>query len=316
MGRKIVGLYCTLCVVSFMLISVSCFNKWHQVTFKTGGVWTAMRLETTLTTVTVPGDAKLFCGFFRRHQPKRCGEIQEGRPLQEVAADWCAPLVAKFFPAPCVAFNRAYVLGITVLMIYGLNVVLLLSSAYLLYYYMDSKNHKPVYRTWAIILHGIGTLLMMGATASYSIFAMSALDSIGGGGIVGILEASQSVGVSAGYFLVWMGILLQLLAFALHFCMKLSNEQTEDQRLYKDMLKEQQQYGAMEDQSGSFQSGYQDGSGYGYPAAGSYAGGYAAAGYPGYGAAGYPANPAYGGAPPGAAPAADFGMPPPGQGAR
>ena len=29
-GKKIVALYCTLCVISFVLMSISCFNKWHQ----------------------------------------------------------------------------------------------------------------------------------------------------------------------------------------------------------------------------------------------------------------------------------------------
>eukprot|EP00438_Fugacium_kawagutii_P008171 Skav214665 [mRNA] locus=scaffold923:195935:200644:+ [translate_table: standard] len=157
------------------------------------------------------------------------------------------------------------------------------------------KSHKPIYRTWAMALHGIATLLMIGAVTSYSIFAVSAMDAIGtlvgtgreqglepcfavvlsgnpngGGGIVGVIEASQSVGISPGYFLVgvpvaevWLGILLQLVAFGMHCCMRLSNEESEDDRIYKvscplapppprarqEMLKEQQKYGAMEERA-------------------------------------------------------------------
>lgn len=140
---------------------------------------------------------------------------------------------------------------------------------------------------------------MIGAVVSYSCFAVSALDAIGGGGIVGFFEASQSVGVSPGYFLVWMGILCQCIAFGMHACMKLSNEETDEQRIYKDMLKEQETYGAMEEQAASYQA---DASGYGYDAQAGYAGGYdasamgypagydASAGHTGYGAAAYPAG--------------------------
>lgn len=307
MGKKIVGLYCTLCVLSFCLISISCFNKWHQVTFKTLGIRTVFRLETTLTKAILPEKSKLWCNFFkqRRHgySPKRCGDLQEGMALQEAAADWCAPLIQSLYPAPCIAFNRAYVIGLCVLMTYGLNLILLCSSGYLLYYYLDSKSHKPIYRTWATILHGIATFLMIGAVASYSCFAVPALDAMGGGGIPGFLEASHSVGISPGYFLVWTGILCQLIAFCMHACMKLSNEETDEQRIYKDMLKEQETYGAMEEQAASFQAAQADASGYGYDAQAGYAGGYdasamgypagydaSAAGYTGYGAAAYPAG--------------------------
>ena len=73
------------------------------------------------------------------------------------------------------------------------------------------------------------------------------MDAIGGSGIPGLFEASDSVGVSPGFFLVWMGILCQLVALCMHSCMRLSQEETNEQRTYKEMLKEQQAYGAMEE---------------------------------------------------------------------
>eukprot|EP00437_Effrenium_voratum_P014352 CAMPEP_0181446854 /NCGR_PEP_ID=MMETSP1110-20121109/26323_1 /TAXON_ID=174948 /ORGANISM="Symbiodinium sp., Strain CCMP421" /LENGTH=346 /DNA_ID=CAMNT_0023570953 /DNA_START=72 /DNA_END=1110 /DNA_ORIENTATION=- len=250
MGKKIVGLYCMMCVLSFVLISISCFNKWHQVTFKTLGFKTVMRMETSLTAVTIPASSKIFCGIFKSKQPKRCADMQDGISLQEAASDWCAPMVFTIYPSPCIAFNRAYILGMIVILTYGLNVIFLCSCAFLLYYYLDSKSHKGEYRAWAGILHGVATGLLIAAVVCYSLFAMTALDAIGGSGIPGIMEASESVGISPGYFLVWVGILIQLVALGFHTCMRLNSEETEDQRIYKDMLKEQQVYGAMEAQAG------------------------------------------------------------------
>eukprot|EP00913_Durusdinium_trenchii_P008592 g8068.t1 len=272
MGKKIVGVYCFLCVTSFVLMSISCFNKWHQVTFKTFGGWkTAFRLETSLTKSVMPKDSRLFCGLFTKWQPKRCLDawrhsnidrfardgqtsspptvwgrcdqreharlsegLADGWPLQEAAADWCAPAITAFYQHPCIAFNRAYIMGMVVLIVYAINVILLSTCAYLLYYYLDSKSHKPIYRTWAVILHGLGTFLMLCAVAGYTAFAMTSLDHIGGEGLPFVFEASQSVGMCPGYFLVWVALFLQLVSIGMHTCMKLSNEQTEEQRIYKD----------------------------------------------------------------------------------
>ncbi|CAK8999536.1 unnamed protein product [Durusdinium trenchii] len=150
------------------------------VTFKTFGGWkTAFRLETSLTKSVMPKDSRLFCGLFTKWQPKRCLGLADGWPLQEAAADWCAPAITAFYQHPCIAFNRAYIMGMVVLIVYAINVILLSTCAYLLYYYLDSKSHKPIYRTWAVILHGLGTFLMLCAVAGYTAFAMTSLDHIG-----------------------------------------------------------------------------------------------------------------------------------------
>ncbi|CAK9032096.1 Uncharacterized protein SCF082_LOCUS19917 [Durusdinium trenchii] len=302
MGKKIVGVYCFLCVTSFVLMSISCFNKWHQVTFKTFGGWkTAFRLETSLTKSVMPKDSRLFCGLFTKWQPKRCLGLADGWPLQEAAADWCAPAITAFYQHPCIAFNRAYIMGMVVLIVYAINVILLSTCAYLLYYYLDSKSHKPIYRTWAVILHGLGTFLMLCAVAGYTAFAMTSLDHIGGEGLPFVFEASQSVGMCPGYFLVWVALFLQLVSIGMHTCMKLSNEQTEEQRIYKEMLKEQESYGAMEEQAASFQAAaFQEAGAYsGYDATYATAGYDGSTGYDAAGAqyAGYPAAGSFGGAP-------------------
>lgn len=253
MGKKIVGLYCTLCVLSVVLISISCFNKWHQVTFQAFGVKTLFRLETSLTHATVPGTSKIFCGIFRNRQSKRCGEFQEGVALQEIASKWCAKLATILYPTACEAFNKAYISGLAVILTYAMNIILLCTSAYLLWHYLESKSHKPVYRMWALILHAIASILMAGAVASYGGVAIKALDAMGGGGLPFVFDASQSVGVSPGYFLVWLGVLLQFAALGLHACMRVDDEETEDDRLYKDLMKEQERYGALEEQAKSFQ---------------------------------------------------------------
>jgi len=206
-----------------------------------------------LTHAVVPGTSKIFCGIFRSRQTKRCGEFQEGVALQEIASTWCAKMATILYPTACIAFNKAYISGMAVILTYVLNIILLCTSAYLLWYYLGSKSHKPVYRVWALVLHAIASILMAGAVASYGGVAIPALDAMGGGGMPFVFDASQSVGVSPGYFLVWLGVLLQFVAMGLHACMRVSDEETEDDRLYKDMMKEQERYGALEEQAKSFQ---------------------------------------------------------------
>lgn len=304
MGKKIVGLYCTLCVVSFILISISCFNKWHQVTFQAFGAKTLFRLETSLTHAMVPGRSKIFCGIFRSRQTKRCGEFQEGVALQEIASTWCAKMATILYPTACLAFNKAYLCGMSVILTYVMNVILLCTSAYLLYYYLESKSHKPVYRVWALVLHAIASILMAGAVASYGGVAIPALDAMGGGGLPFFFDASQSVGVSPGYFLVWLGVLLQFAAMGLHACMRVSDEESADDRLYKEMMKEQERYGALEEQAKSFQQASEAGyAGYDAQAAGfgydpshtgnsGYDAGYDPSGQYAYGTPAYPTGPA------------------------
>lgn len=64
------------------------------------------------------------------------------------------------------AFNRSYIFGMITLLMYAFNVILLCACAFLLYYYLDSKSHKPIYRLWAAILHGVAVFLMIGAVVS------------------------------------------------------------------------------------------------------------------------------------------------------
>ncbi|CAE7869969.1 unnamed protein product, partial [Symbiodinium sp. KB8] len=251
MGKKIVGLYGLLCLLSFAIISVSCFNKWYQQVFKTLGFKTVFKLEVSLVSAHIPGDSVIFCGLVKKiwtEIPPRCSDIKEPTPLQDLAADWCAPLVYSVWPVPCQAFNTAYILGIIVILVYSLNILFIGTCFYLLYYYVSSKSHKPVYRYWAAVLHAVGTTMMAVACIFYTIFGMMRLNALGGTGIPGFFEASQSVGMTPGYFLVWIGVIIQYVALGLHVCMQVSGEETEEHRMYKDLLREQQQYGAIEAQ--------------------------------------------------------------------
>ncbi|CAK8999565.1 unnamed protein product [Durusdinium trenchii] len=132
-------------------------------------------------------------------------------------------------------------------------------------------------------------------------FTLSRALGVCGEGLPFVFEASQSVGMCPGYFLVWVALFLQLVSIGMHTCMKLSNEQTEEQRIYKEMLKEQESYGAMEEQAASFQAAaFQEAGAYsGYDATYATAGYDGSTGYDAAGAqyAGYPAAGSFGGAP-------------------
>ncbi|CAE7869971.1 unnamed protein product, partial [Symbiodinium sp. KB8] len=205
----------------------------------------------SLLTAHVPAESIMFCKTIRKIKkkvPRSCDTLKDAQPLQDVAADWCAPGIYQAWAVPCQAFNMAYVLGMVVIMCYILDVMLILTSFFLLYYYVSSESHKPIYRYWAAVLHALGTGLFATACVTYTIFGMGRLNSIGGSGIRGLFEAATSVGMTPGYFAVWFGIFCQLAALGLHSAMQVRGEESEDQKFYKEMLKEQQQYGAVEDQ--------------------------------------------------------------------
>ncbi|OLP94882.1 hypothetical protein AK812_SmicGene23046 [Symbiodinium microadriaticum] len=291
--------YCGLCVLSFAVISVSCFSKWllgfilfrYQQVFKTLGIKTALKLEVSLLTAHVPAESIMFCTWPELEDLKDSASLDrpcldEGKTIRKIKKKVPRSCDTLKDAQPLQAFNMAYVLGMVVIMCYILDVMLILTS----------ESHKPIYRYWAAVLHALGawvgrTGLFATACVTYTIFGMGRLNSIGGSGIRGLFEAATSVGmtpvlvvlpvvlvvvlvrvvlvaavvvvvatvvwvvvvvpvavVGHGYFAVWFGIFCQLAALGLHSAMQVRGEESEDQKFYKEMLKEQQQYGAVEDQ--------------------------------------------------------------------
>eukprot|EP00931_Biecheleriopsis_adriatica_P051200 TRINITY_DN29675_c0_g1_i1.p1 TRINITY_DN29675_c0_g1~~TRINITY_DN29675_c0_g1_i1.p1 ORF type:complete len:306 (+),score=33.59 TRINITY_DN29675_c0_g1_i1:154-1071(+) len=242
MGKKIFGLYATLCFLSVILITVSCSSTWHRIKVHVGGLIPTFRMDTSVLSVRIPEGSGFLCKVV---PSKTCEKLDEGVSLQHAQQQWCASYIKGVYPQPCTAFKHAYMFGIGVVIGFALDIILLGVSLYLLWHYMSSSRHKPVYRTSASYTHALGTLIMTVIVVLHTVLAMDKLENIGGLGS-SVLGASDSVGYAPGYFVMWCGILIQIIAIGLHTCMPLSQEETEDQRMEYEFMKEQKLYGSMD----------------------------------------------------------------------
>ncbi|CAE7247666.1 unnamed protein product [Symbiodinium natans] len=259
MGKKVAVVYTLLTVFGLVLQAVSTNVRWHAVRFMFGPK-TLFRMQTTLLFLKVEKGSNFLCQLVpNRLKPGSCDLLAEGISLQDAADDWCAPLLLNVLPQPCVGFRSAYFLGLANLFAIGLNALLMVVCVALIIQYLEGTFHKGVYRISAAVIHGMGTLLVLGCYLGYIFEAVRALDAIGGNGIPVLAQASRGTGLSIGIFIMGAGILFQLIAAILLIFVKLGDEQTEEEKALRQWQKEDAKYWSLE-QSMS-QAGY-DGQGY------------------------------------------------------
>eukprot|EP00437_Effrenium_voratum_P040707 CAMPEP_0181464120 /NCGR_PEP_ID=MMETSP1110-20121109/35265_1 /TAXON_ID=174948 /ORGANISM="Symbiodinium sp., Strain CCMP421" /LENGTH=329 /DNA_ID=CAMNT_0023588837 /DNA_START=71 /DNA_END=1057 /DNA_ORIENTATION=- len=288
MGKKIAVVYALLSVFGLALQILSTNVRWHAVRFMMGPK-TLFRMQTTLLFLKVEKGSNFLCQIFpERIKPGSCDILSEGVSLQDAADDWCAPLLMNVFPQPCQGFKSAYFLGLANLAAIGLNALLTVVCIALIIQYLEGTFHKGIYRVSAAVVHGIGTLIVLGCFIAYILEAVRQLDAVGGNGIPLLAQASRGSGVSIGIFIMGGGVLFQIIAAVLLVFLKLGDEQTEEEKALRQWQKEDAKYWALEQQmsEAGLAAGGQGGYGsYGY-------GGYD--GYASYGQAPYDANQSYG----------------------
>mmetsp|Transcript_100539 Transcript_100539/g.139732 ORF Transcript_100539/g.139732 Transcript_100539/m.139732 type:complete len:330 (+) Transcript_100539:69-1058(+) len=271
MGKKVAVVYALLSVFGLALQIVSTNVRWHAVRFMFGPK-TLFRMQTTLLFLKVEKGSNFLCQIFpERIKPGSCDILSEGVSLQDAADEWCAPLLMNVFPQPCQGFKSAYFLGLANLFAIGLNALLTVVCIALIIQYLEGTFHKGIYRVSAAVVHGIGTLIVLGCFLAYILEAVRALDAVGGNGIPILAQASRGSGLSIGIFIMGGGLLFQIIAAVLLVFLKLGDEQTEEEKALRQWQKEDAKYWALEQQMS--EAGL---------AAGGQGGGYGSYGYDGY----------------------------------
>ncbi|CAK9115824.1 unnamed protein product [Durusdinium trenchii] len=241
MGTKVAVMYAFCSVFALVLQSIATQIKWHSLRFMNSITsMTLMKMETGLLYTRVDTGSSLLC-FYRdqsRLKPGMCDRLSEGITLQDAADEWCSPLLIATFPAPCEGFKMAYFMGMGALFAMALNVVAIIVCLFLIAQYLEGTLHKGSYRLWAMGIHIIATLILLGSYAMYIILAIRALDDVGGKGVPLLAMASKGTGMSLGVVVMGAGLIFQILAAALLVAVKLGDEETKDEKEVRKWMKE------------------------------------------------------------------------------
>lgn len=238
MGRKIVGVYVCLNILAVLFEVIAAFMTWHSTRFMILGA-THFRMKVGLLTASIDEGASLLCRM--NVDSKYCNGLDGGFTLRDAAQQWCAATLVSIAPEPCQAFSTAFYIGLLVTVTLVLNIIVLAVSCWLLYRYAAGEKHKPMYRHSAVVMHIFATVAMIGVTLAYSLLVGQQLDRI----LTIAFVAGTGSGNGYGQIVFIVAIVLQAAAAGVTSCIKLGDEQTEEDYIVSMMNKEKLRgYGA------------------------------------------------------------------------
>mmetsp|Transcript_100018 Transcript_100018/g.260811 ORF Transcript_100018/g.260811 Transcript_100018/m.260811 type:complete len:315 (+) Transcript_100018:111-1055(+) len=231
MGQKTVAIIAFLTVIAMGFSLGGAIMSTHKVSFFTGYVLRAVRLETHLFTVEINDKSSLFCNTINKVRPGTCSSGSFA--LHDVSQQFCAPVIANLYPQACEGFHLAYLLGMTMAFAIALNAMLCVAGVWLLHSYITSTNHKKSYRQNSMILIFCGTLILAASLATYGVFVFRALDNMRprGLGVLGELafKPSETAGLSWGYLSLVLNVVVQIIILLLFPLAKTSEEVSKDE---------------------------------------------------------------------------------------
>jgi len=250
MGKKIAGVYWMVSFVAVIVQTISVEMRWHSLRYMTG-LTTSLHLMTGLLFAKGNPESSMVCKIPGARGA--CKSMEDGVSLQEASHMWCAPAITRLYPQPCDAFTSGFYVGILVVAAMALNAIALLVAGYFVWRYQGGV-HKKSDRETAFYIHLISTMALMAAVILFHALVISKLDDIAGTGIFFIAQASHGTGISYGYFAVWIGLIVQIVAGVLVFYITVGDEQTEDERqeylLQKDLAAYEQSLAGKRPQAG------------------------------------------------------------------
>jgi len=232
MGEKTFQIIGALSCVVMAASAAVFFLPMHRLSFFTGGIIRAARIETHLMTVEFQEDGSGFCEAINW---VRAGTCSDGSfSLEEIQQRFCAPLVATAYPQGCHGFQNAFRLGIALAVSLVFNAVGLVCVLFALNSYIHGQSHKRSYRSLALIALVVSTLQLSAAVSMYGLFVFRHLDEMKARGASQLVTrfvfaASEGIGASFGFFACICIILLQLFMLAIWRYTKTSQEQSDDE---------------------------------------------------------------------------------------
>jgi len=255
MGQKTVAIIAFLTVLAMGCSLGGALMSTHKVSFFTGYVFRAVRLETHLFTMEIDDESSFFCNVINKVRPGTCSS--GSFMLQDVAQQFCAPMLMPVYPQACEGFHMAYLMGIMLAFVIGLNAMLCVTGVWLLHHYITSETHKKSYRHYSLSLIFCGTLLLAATLAAYGFFVFRALDNMRprGFGVWGelVFKPSETAGLSWGYLSLVLNVVVQIIILALFPLAKTSEEMSKDdleERKIRQEFAAESGYGAAGDLAG------------------------------------------------------------------
>jgi len=240
MGQKTVAIMALLTVLAMGCSLGGAIMSTHKVSFFTGYVLRAVRLETHLFTVEIDDESSFFCNVINKVRPGTCNS--GSFVLHDVAQQFCAPLLMPVYPQACEGFHLAYLLGLMMAVAIGINAMLCVTGIWLLHHYITSQNHKKSYRTLSLGLIFCGTLILAASLATYGFFVFRALDNMRprGFGVWGelVFKPSETAGLSWGYLSLVLNVVVQIIILALFPLAKTSEEMSKDELEERKILQQ------------------------------------------------------------------------------
>lgn len=222
--------FCYFCALVCMIMSL--FLPQHTAAFFVGfGVVKFMRITIGFTWL----DFEVYpvCSQFEFCEPYiRYSYDDSSHDIQGLAERFCTHLTKHFFPDGCSGYSNAHWMGIIAVLIKSVSVMALLVSCGFIYLYYTT--FKPTYRKGAAIAGftacGAGLL----AINLYYFFVLWSLGNMRMKGVAApitgyMLNTSENSGVSFGFFISWLGLLLMGFGAA---CVHAIKVPEEDMLLY------------------------------------------------------------------------------------
>jgi len=238
MGQKTLNFMGGL-TVAIALASVSVY--WlplHRVSFFTGGIVRAMRIETNMLTVKMDAKTSDFCNFINKFRPSTCASGTFA--LEDMVHRFCAPAIAKMYPQGCSGFQAAHFMGVALSVSLVFNAIALTTVVSVLNMYINGKHHKKSYRTMAFAILCTTTLQLVAVVAGYGLLVFEQLDNMRPTGAAGVMSvafsANEGVGVSVGYITCACIVVVQLFMLAIWPHTKTSAEQSDDEVRERKLL--------------------------------------------------------------------------------
>mmetsp|Transcript_33631 Transcript_33631/g.50852 ORF Transcript_33631/g.50852 Transcript_33631/m.50852 type:complete len:386 (-) Transcript_33631:167-1324(-) len=259
MGRKAIWGIAIFQTVSFAMMVGGFFLPQHRLDFYSGYFFHVATMKTHVARIEFPAGKTAFCGAIyssahavgekknlgeEKHKSHSfCDNIVGFHEVEDVMHTMCTPAVKLLWPQFCEGLSKAYILGVATIIVASFSAFLELGAVYLLFDYTTRKAN-PVYKSAGItLLVGCAVALFL-AVGAYGVLVLQSLDSAGGQSIASaILTTSKNHGFGAGFILLVVAVLLQMISLA--FVPWVQNEDAEDEYFENKMEKAEGRYGAL-----------------------------------------------------------------------
>lgn len=229
---------------------------------------------------------------------KFCDDISGGHNLMDLQQRFCVDAVDLVFRNACAGFSCAYALGIATVIMVITNFCLEGTSVWMLYHYMYNTPKKQ-FREISFILVIVGVSVVTICLGLYLPLVSIQLDSIEvlGASALKVISVSPGTGISVGYWLLWVSVIVQVVQIILFKNAKISDERRRIEAKMQEQFEAELAIGGygFDDGMGGGGGGYDAygnpqypqsppswgvtpqagyGMGGGYPSGGGYGGGY------------------------------------------